>query len=96
MVRGPLVILCQVLDRLVASEKHADYEGGKILWVRPATPAGVPDGEPFLALDTVGAGARETVLVVQEGGASLIAARKRLAPLDAAVVGIVDRVDVGG
>ena len=88
------MILGHVIDRLVASEKHAKYEGAKILWVRPIDVGGEAQGEPFLALDTVGAGSGEKVLVTREGGASIIAFGRARAPIDAAIVGIVDRIDV--
>lgn len=81
------MILCDVVGTQVASEKHALYDGTTILWVRPWRPAGAP---PFLAIDTVGAGVGERVLVVCEGGAATLALRRPRAPLDAAIVGIVD------
>ncbi|MFN7975907.1 MAG: EutN/CcmL family microcompartment protein [Acidobacteriota bacterium] len=89
------MILGRVAGSLVASEKHPKYEGAKILWVRPLDASGEPaPGDPFLAIDTVGAGSGERVLVVVEGGAAIAAFRRPMAPLDAAVVGIVDAVGV--
>jgi len=88
------MILARVMDRLVSSEKHPQFEGSKILWVQPLALSGDAAGEPFLAIDTVGAGHQETVLVVKEGGASIIAFRRPFAPLNAAIVGIVDQTDV--
>jgi ethanolamine utilization protein EutN len=47
-----------------------------------------------MAIDTLGAGVDETVLVVNEGRAAGEALGRKLAPVDAAVVGIIDTVDV--
>lgn len=88
------MILGRVVGSLVSSEKHEKYEGAKILWIRPLDLRNAPSGEDFLALDTVGAGFEEKVLVVREGGAAIIAMKRALAPLDAAVVGIVDTVEI--
>ena len=80
------MILCKVLGPLVASEKHPAYEGCRLLWIQP-----IEGGEASLAFDTIGAGCRETVLVTREGGASTLALGNPDAPVDAAIVGIVDQ-----
>lgn len=89
------MIVARVVERLVSSEKHSLYEGAKLLWVEPVDLVGGGSlGSPFLAVDTVGAGSDETVLVTREGGASILAFRTPLAPIDAAVVGVVDDVQL--
>jgi microcompartment protein CcmK/EutM len=59
-------------------------------------PEGSADGaaEEFMAADAVGAGAGERVLVVTEGRSACDAVRVKDAPLDAAIVAIVDRIDL--
>jgi ethanolamine utilization protein EutN len=54
----------------------------------------VPTGRTFVAVDTVGAGEGEIVLCVQGSSARFTPETKQL-PIDAAVIGIVDRVQVG-
>jgi ethanolamine utilization protein EutN len=53
-----------------------------------------PRGSPLLAVDSVGAGVREKVLIVLEGRAAGEALGRKAAPVDAAIVGIIDTVDV--
>ena len=61
--------------------------------VQPETPEGVAVGASLLAIDAVGAGVSERVIVVIEGRAAGEALGKKLAPVDAAIIGIVDHVD---
>lgn len=59
-----------------------------------ADPSG-KKGSAVIAVDTVGAGVRETVLVVQ-GSSARMAQGCNECPVDAAIVGIVDTVDIDG
>jgi len=87
------VQIARVIGTLVSTQKHRALVGAKLLIVQPLTADGTARGTPLLAIDSVGAGVGERVLVVIEGRAAGDALRKRAAPVDAAVVGIVDRVD---
>ena len=84
----------RVIGTLVATQKHRKLEGAKLLLVQPMTLEDTPRGTPLLAIDSVGAGVGERVLLVLEGRAAGDALRRKAAPVDAAIVGIVDRVDV--
>ena len=53
-----------------------------------------PRGTTLLAVDSVGAGIHEKVLVVIEGRAAGDALGRKAAPVDAAIIGIIDQVDV--
>jgi len=88
------VILALVIGNVVATRKHADLHGAKLMLVRPAGDGADGSGD-FMAADTVGAGPGERVLVVVEGRSACQAARRERSPLDAAIVGIVDRLDEG-
>ena len=57
----------------------------------PIAPAGNDSGPPMVAVDTVGAGYAETVLVVSGSSARMTSSTKD-SPVDAAIVGIVDTV----
>ena len=82
---------------VVANPEHEKLVGAKLLLVQPLDAGGQACGMPLLAVDAVQAGVGEQVLVVQEGRAAVAAIRRSAAPADAAIVGIVDRVDrVGG
>lgn len=88
--------IARVVGTVVATQKHRKFEGAKLLMVQPLNLDGTPRGNALLAVDGAGAGVHETVLVVLEGRAAGEALGKKAAPVDAAVVGIIDRVDVDG
>lgn len=89
------MILARVIGNVVATRKHDALHASKMMLVQPVDPDGAPDGEEFMAADSVGAGPGEQVLVVVEGRSACQAAGRAEAPLDAAIVGIVDRIDFG-
>jgi microcompartment protein CcmK/EutM len=89
------MIIAKILGSVVATRKDPRLEGRKLLVLGPVD-AAAPDerrGTPLVAVDTVGAGFRETVLVVQ-GSSARMAQGCTDCPVDAAVVGIVDTVDL--
>jgi ethanolamine utilization protein EutN len=86
--------VARVVGTLVATQKHRKFEGAKLLLVQPLTETDEPRGPVLLAVDTVGAGVHEKVLVVLDGKAAGDAMMRKAAPVDAAIVGIVDHVDV--
>ena len=85
--------ICRVVGTVVATQKDPKFEGAKLLLVQPHTPEGEARGPVLLTIDSVGAGVGERVLVVIEGKAAGDALGRRGAPVDAAIVGIIDRVD---
>jgi ethanolamine utilization protein EutN len=87
------MILGRVVGQAVSTRKRPQFEGAKLLLVQPETPAGAAFGTTLLAVDSVGAGVSERVLVVIEGRAAGEALGRRGAPVDAAIIGIVDAVD---
>lgn len=88
------MILARVVGTVVATQKHAKYAGSKLLLVQPVNLTGADEGEELIAVDSVGAGAGETVLIVQEGRSTSMAMGTDLAPANAAIIGIVDKVDL--
>lgn len=90
------MILGRVVGQAVSTRKRPQFEGAKLLLVQPETPDGTPVGATLLAVDSVGAGVSERVLVVLEGRAAGEALGRKHAPVDAAIIGIVDQIDVTG
>jgi ethanolamine utilization protein EutN len=90
------VQIARVVGTVVATQKHRKFEGAKLLLVQPLNIDDTPRGAALLAIDGVGAGVNEKVLVVLEGRAAGEALGKKAAPVDAAIIGIIDRVDVEG
>ena len=87
--------IARVVGSVVATQKHKTFEGAKLLLVQPLDAVDeVPRGAAILAIDSVGAGVHEKVLIVLEGRAAGEALGKKGAPVDAAIVGIVDEVVV--
>ena len=88
--------IARVVGTVVSTQKHRKFEGAKLLLVQPLNLDDTPRGNAFLAVDGVGAGVHEKVLIVLEGRAAGEALGKKGAPVDAAIIGIVDEVDVDG
>ena len=86
--------LARVVGTVVATQKHPKFEGAKLLLVQPMNLDDTPRGTPLLAVDGVGAGVHERVLIVLEGRAAGEALGRKGAPVDAAIIGIVDTLDV--
>ena len=81
--------IAKVVGVAVATVKDQRLEGGKCLLVAAADPVGEAEGSPFVALDMVGAGEGELVMIV-EGSSARIASGDASRPVDAVIVGILD------
>jgi len=88
------MILGRVCGTVVATVEHPFYDGKKQLIVRACLPDGSFDGEKYvIAVDLVGAGVGETVLVEDEGNsARQMMGNLKNAPIRSVIVGIVDQV----
>ena len=86
--------IARVVGTVVATQKHRKFESAKLLLVQPLNLDDSPRGNALLAVDAVGAGVHEKVLVVMEGRAAGEAIGRKAAPVDAAIIGIVDTVDL--
>lgn len=82
-----------VIGTIVATRKEEGLVGSKLLLTQPVNIDREPIGEPFIAVDTVGAGIGEFVMF-STGTASRNAANKPKSSIDAAIVGIIDAVDI--
>lgn len=86
--------LARVVGDVVSSHRHANLGERKLLLVRRLDLDDREEGNEVIALDVIGVGRGETVLVVQEGGAARALFKSDRIPVQAVVVGVVDRVDV--
>ena len=86
--------IARVVGTVVATQKNRKLEGAKLLLVQPLTLDDQPKGTTLLGIDSVGAGIGEKVLVVIEGKAARDALRRKAAAVDAAIIGIIDAVEV--
>ena len=85
--------LARVVGSVVATRKHRALRGPALLLVQPIDGAGAGQGSPLLAVDAAQAGVGDRVLLVMEARAAATALRRRTAPVDATIVGVVDHVD---
>ncbi|MFQ5724358.1 MAG: EutN/CcmL family microcompartment protein, partial [Terriglobia bacterium] len=83
------MLLARVVGTVVATRKDPRLEGKKLLVVKTISPQGKDDGNYLVAVDTVDAGFRETVLLVQ-GSSARMASECKDRPVDTAIVGVVD------
>lgn len=88
------MIIARVVGNVVASQKQPSHHGQKILLLQPLDLEGGPIGDLLVALDSVDAGIGDRVLAVQEGFSAMTAVGQTNAPIDAAVVGVVDAVEL--
>jgi ethanolamine utilization protein EutN len=87
------MILGRVVGTVVATRKDERLLGAKLLIVRTTDPSGKDEAGYMVAVDTVDAGVRERVLVVT-GSSARMASGLKDTPVDAAIVGVVDAVEV--
>lgn len=83
--------LARVVGQGVSTVKHPTLRGWRLLLVQPLAPGGGPDGEPLLAIDNLGAGPPDEVIISNdgEGARNLLGARN--SPVRWLVMGIRDR-----
>lgn len=87
------MLLARIVGTVVATRKDPRLVSNKLMLVRPVDPKGKADGGYLVAVDTVDAGVGETVLIVS-GSSARMASGMKDCPIDAAIVGIIDTVDV--
>jgi microcompartment protein CcmK/EutM len=85
------MILARVVGTIVATRKDPRLEGHKLLIVKPISPEGKDEAGYVIAVDTVSAGSRETVICVS-GSSARMADGCKDKPVDTAIVGIVDTI----
>jgi ethanolamine utilization protein EutN len=86
--------LAKVVGDVVATHRLDQLGGRKLLLVRRLDLDDEEEGTEIVALDVIGVGVGEKVLVVQEGNAARTLFRNDRIPAQAVVVGVVDRVDL--
>ena len=85
--------LARVVGNVVSTRKDERLQGAKLLVVRTVDPHGKDDTSYMVAVDTVDAGVRDRVLIVT-GSSARMASGLKDCPVDAAIVGVVDAVEV--
>jgi ethanolamine utilization protein EutN len=88
------MLIGRVVGNLVATQKNEKLEGSKLLLVQPLDLQGAAKGTPVLAIDGVDAGVGDRVLLLQEGRSAQLVLGRGVAAVDAAVVGVIDHVEM--
>ena len=88
------MIIARVIGDVVASQKQASHEGKKILLIQPMDLNDESMGDVLVALDAVDAGVGDRVLAVQEGFSAMTSVGHLESPIDAAVIGVIDLVEI--
>jgi ethanolamine utilization protein EutN len=87
------MLLAKIVGTVVATRKDSRLLSSKLMVVRSVDPKGKIEGHYLVAIDTVDAGVGETVLIVS-GSSARMASGLKDCPVDAAIVGIVDEIDL--
>lgn len=87
------MIIGKIIGNVWATRKNEDLNGCKLMIVEPMEYKNHPKDYPLVAVDIIGAGIGETVLVTS-GSSARISVGNGKAPIDHVIVGIVDKVDL--
>ena len=89
------MIFARVTGNVVCTLKDEKLVGSKLMLVQPVDLSGAPRGNPLVAVDAVGAGEGELILLVQ-GSSARQTSKTTGSPVDAVIFAIVDTVEQGG
>lgn len=87
------MIIGEVIGNVWATRKEESLNGLKLMVVRPIDPVNEREMPAIVAVDSVGAGFGEKVLVTR-GSSARISTGRTNAPIDATIVGIIDEVEI--
>ena len=90
------MLIARVVGEVVASYKHSSHEGCKLLLVQPVNLDGSDRGDAVVAVDAVDAGPGDRVLLVTEGFSAMTSVGRPQSPIDMAVIGFIDHIDLPG
>ncbi len=88
------MLIGRVVRTVVATQKIEQLEGEKLLLVQPVDLENRDSGDAIVAFDVVDAGIGDRVLLVQEGKSAQSVLKKGVAAVDAAILGVIDQVDL--
>lgn len=89
------MVFARVIGNVVCTRKDDKLVGNKLLMVQPVELDGKPKGTPLVAIDAVGAGEGELVLIVQ-GSSARQTSRTENTPVDCTIFAIVDTIEKEG
>ena len=87
------MIIARILGTVVSTQKDERLKGKKLLIVKPINLDGSDQSGYLVAVDTVGAGFHEKVIVVG-GSSARMAEGNKDCPVDSAIIGVIDEIDL--
>jgi ethanolamine utilization protein EutN len=88
------MLIARVVGEIVATAKAPSHFNQKALLVQPLNLDGTDQGETLVAMDAVDAGVGDRVLVVTEGWSAMTAVDRPNSPIDMAIIGVIDSVNI--
>ncbi|OQX95019.1 hypothetical protein B6I21_07610 [candidate division KSB1 bacterium 4572_119] len=89
------MIIGKVSGEIYSTINHKFYDGKKLLIIDKITPTGSVTSGYLIAVDSVGAGVGETVLVIDEGNSARQVVDDSSAPIRSIIIGIIDDINIG-
>lgn len=89
------MLFARVIGNVVCTRKDEKLVGTKLLLVQPVDTSGASKGNPLVAVDAVGSGTGELVLIVQ-GSSARQTRQTEGNPVDCTIFGVVDTIEQEG
>ena len=90
------MIIGRVIGEITSTINHPFYDGKKLMVVEKITPEGKAQDDYLIAVDSVGAGPGESVLIVDEGNSARQIVKSDSGPIRSIIVGIIDEIALTG
>lgn len=90
------MIMAEVIGTVVSPVQTTALDGMTLLMVRPVSPTGEPQGKARIAVDRVGAGTGDRVLMIDEGNSGRQILNAPEAPIKTLIVGFIDAIEIHG
>lgn len=89
------MIIGKVIGEIYSTINHDFYDGKKLLMVDKLNPFGESIGDYVIAVDSIGSGVGETVLIVDEGNSARQVINDKEAPIRTIIIGVIDEITLG-
>ncbi len=90
------MLIARVVGEVVSTQKHPSHAGQTLLLVQPLNLDGADRGDAVVAVDSADAGVGDRVLLATEGFSAMTSVGRPRSPIDMAVIGVIDRVELDG
>jgi ethanolamine utilization protein EutN len=87
--------LARVEGNVQATRKHPSFEGWRLVICQPINGQGQPEGAPQVAIDALGAGLHQRVVISSDGSAARAAVKDPKSPVRWLIIGLVDETQAG-